>query len=64
MVVKEYQEGKLGYNLLAQKHGIKGSTPIKEWVENMRNLERKRRTTMSDKARELEKVKKLRKKKK
>ena len=33
MLVIEYQEGKLGYNLLAKKYGIKSSTPIKEWVK-------------------------------
>lgn len=32
MVVREYQEGKLGYDLLAKKHGIKSSTTIKKWV--------------------------------
>ncbi|WP_050616261.1 helix-turn-helix domain-containing protein [Bacillus testis] len=34
MVVKEYLEGKLGYTLLAQKHGLPCSTPIKRWVKN------------------------------
>lgn len=33
MLVKEYQEGKLGYDLLAKKHGMKDSTPIKRWVK-------------------------------
>lgn len=33
MLVKEYQEGKLGYNLLANKHGMKDSTPILRWVK-------------------------------
>ncbi|MFB6467282.1 transposase [Cytobacillus sp. Hz8] len=41
MVVKEYQKGGLGYDLLAKKYGIKSSTPIQEWVKNMRNLVRK-----------------------
>lgn len=33
MLVREYQEGKLGYNLLAEKYGMKDSTPIKRWVK-------------------------------
>ncbi|WP_332699516.1 helix-turn-helix domain-containing protein, partial [Halalkalibacter lacteus] len=33
MLVKEYQEGKLGYNLLAKEYGIKSSTVIKRWVK-------------------------------
>ena len=33
MLVKEYQKGKLGYRLLAEKHGMKDSTPIKRWVK-------------------------------
>lgn len=32
-LVSEYQEGKLGNDLLAQKHSIKSSTPIKKWVK-------------------------------
>ncbi|AYA74671.1 IS3 family transposase [Bacillus sp. Y1] len=32
-LVREYQEGKLGYYLLAKKHGIKSSTAIKNWVK-------------------------------
>ncbi|MGX6446438.1 helix-turn-helix domain-containing protein [Neobacillus sp. K501] len=33
MLVKEYQEGKLGYSLLAKKYGIKSDTSIKKWVK-------------------------------
>ena len=33
MVVKEYQEGKLGYRPLAQKHGVKGKSQIERWVK-------------------------------
>lgn len=33
MLVKEYQEGKLGYILLAKKYGMKDSTPILRWVK-------------------------------
>ncbi|MFJ5762066.1 helix-turn-helix domain-containing protein [Neobacillus sp. NPDC093182] len=33
MLVREYQEGKLGYKLLAEKYGMKDSTPIKRWVK-------------------------------
>jgi transposase len=33
MVVREYQEGKLGYRLLAEKYDMKDSTPIKRWVK-------------------------------
>jgi transposase len=33
MLVIEYQEGALGYNLLAKKYGMKSSTSIKEWVK-------------------------------
>ncbi|WP_209125863.1 helix-turn-helix domain-containing protein [Alkalihalobacillus sp. BA299] len=33
MLVKEYQAGKLGYDLLAKKYGIKSSTVIKRWVK-------------------------------
>ncbi len=33
MLVREYQEGKLGYEMLAKKHGIKSSTTIKKWVK-------------------------------
>ncbi|RLQ93025.1 helix-turn-helix domain-containing protein [Planomicrobium sp. Y74] len=31
-MVKEYLEGSLGYDLLAQKYSIPSSTPIKRWV--------------------------------
>ncbi|MHC0039767.1 transposase [Pseudoneobacillus sp. C159] len=34
MVVREYQEGKLGYKLLAKKHGIKSHKQIINWVKN------------------------------
>jgi len=34
MVVKEYQEGALGYKLLAKKHGIKSHKQIINWVNN------------------------------
>ncbi|MED4229251.1 helix-turn-helix domain-containing protein [Neobacillus cucumis] len=33
MLVKEYQEGKLGYRLLAQKHNMKDHTRIMRWVK-------------------------------
>lgn len=33
MVIREYQEGKLGYRPLAQKHGIKGKSSIERWVK-------------------------------
>jgi transposase len=33
MLVREYQTGKLGYKLLAEKYGMKDSTPIKRWVK-------------------------------
>lgn len=33
-VVREYQEGKLGYKLLAEKHGIKSHKQIINWVKN------------------------------
>jgi transposase len=33
MVVKEYLEGKLGYTLLAQKHGVKSSSQVEQWVK-------------------------------
>ena len=32
-MVKEYLEGSLGYTLLAKKHSIPSSTPIKSWVQ-------------------------------
>jgi transposase len=32
-LVREYQEGTLGYNLLAKKYDMKDSTPIKRWVK-------------------------------
>lgn len=34
MIVREYQEGKLGYKLLAQKHGVKSHKQIINWVKN------------------------------
>lgn len=48
MLVREYQEGKLGYDLLAEKHGIKSDTTIKNWVKvfekfGMEGLMKKRR---------------------
>ncbi|ETI65852.1 helix-turn-helix domain-containing protein [Neobacillus vireti] len=33
MLVKEYQDGKLSYNQLAEKHGMKSSSQIKRWVK-------------------------------
>ncbi|MEY2194955.1 transposase, partial [Neobacillus sp. BF23-41] len=33
MLVKEYQEGKLGYDSLAKKYDMKDSTPILRWVK-------------------------------
>lgn len=33
MVVREYQEGKLGYRGLGKKHGIKGKSAINRWVK-------------------------------
>ncbi|WP_182199881.1 transposase, partial [Paraliobacillus salinarum] len=33
MLVKEYQDGKLGYDILARKHGMKSSSPLKRWVK-------------------------------
>jgi transposase len=33
LVVKEYQEGGLGYDMLAYKHGMTSSSPIKRWVK-------------------------------
>jgi transposase len=33
MLVREYQDGQLGYKLLAEKYGMKDSTPIKRWVK-------------------------------
>lgn len=33
-VVREYLEGKLGYKLLAQKHGVKSHKQIINWVKN------------------------------
>jgi transposase len=38
MLVREYQEGKMGYDLLAKKHGIKSSTLIKKWVKVFEKL--------------------------
>jgi transposase len=34
MVVREYQEGQLGFKLLAKKHGIKSHKQIINWVKN------------------------------
>jgi transposase len=33
MLVREYQKGKLGYDLLAKKHNMTSSSPIKKWVK-------------------------------
>ncbi len=33
MIVREYQVGKLGYGLLAEKYGVKSHTQIKRWVK-------------------------------
>jgi transposase len=33
-LVKEYQDGILGYNLLAKKYGMKNCSPIKRWVKS------------------------------
>lgn len=33
MVVREYQEGKLGHKLLAQKHGIKAFSQVQRWID-------------------------------
>jgi transposase len=33
MVVREYQEGKLGHRLLAKKHGIKSYSQVQRWIE-------------------------------
>ena len=33
MLVREYQKGKVGYNLLAEKHNMTSSSPIKRWVK-------------------------------
>ncbi|MDQ0974590.1 transposase [Neobacillus niacini] len=33
MLVREYQEGKLGYNPLAEKYGMKSSAQLKRWVK-------------------------------
>lgn len=33
MLVREYQKGKIGYDLLAEKHHMKNSSPIKRWVK-------------------------------
>ncbi|MCS0542975.1 transposase, partial [Aeromonas veronii] len=32
-LVKEYQDGKLSYSLLAKKYNMKDSTPILRWVK-------------------------------
>ncbi|MBO0994654.1 helix-turn-helix domain-containing protein [Bacillus sp. SD088] len=34
IVVREYQEGKLGYQRLAKKHGVKSHKQIINWVKN------------------------------
>ncbi|MEH7226814.1 helix-turn-helix domain-containing protein [Bacillus sp. JJ1566] len=34
MVVREYKEGKLGYELLAKKHDVKSHNQIKKWVKS------------------------------
>ncbi|AIY04129.1 putative transposase [Planococcus sp. PAMC 21323] len=36
MIVNEYLNGWLGYDRLAEKHGIPSSTPIKQWVRMWR----------------------------
>lgn len=51
MVVQEYQEGKLGYKLLAKKYGIKAHTQVIHWVKNYEKfgtegLMRKERNTV------------------
>ncbi|USK36764.1 helix-turn-helix domain-containing protein (plasmid) [Bacillus sp. F19] len=33
MVVREYQEGKLGHKLLAKKHGIKSYSQVQRWID-------------------------------
>ena len=33
MVVREYQEGNLGYKLLAKKHGMKVKVTVERWVK-------------------------------
>jgi transposase len=33
MLVREYQEGKLGYNPLGEKYGMKSSAQLKRWVK-------------------------------
>lgn len=38
MVVKEYCEGKMGYDSLAKKYEIPSSTPIKGWVKAYENF--------------------------
>ncbi|MDN3016154.1 transposase [Paenibacillus sp. BSR1-1] len=39
-LVKDYQEGKLSHKHLAEKHGMKDSTPIFRWVKTYeKNLE-------------------------
>lgn len=47
MLVREYHEGKLGYELLAKKYDIPSTTPIKTWVNiynklGAKGLERKK----------------------
>jgi transposase len=41
MVVREYQEGKLGFRLLALKHGIKGKSAVHRWVKFYEGLGQK-----------------------
>ncbi len=31
-IVREYLDGRIGYSLLAKKHGVKSKEQIKEWV--------------------------------
>ena len=38
MVVREYQEGKLGYRLLAKKHGMKDHTRNYEMGKSLREI--------------------------
>lgn len=33
MVVREYEEGKLGHKLLAKKHGVKAYSQVKKWID-------------------------------
>lgn len=50
MVVNEYLNGSGGYGYLATKHGVKGGSQIRQWVNAYRNfglegLERKKNYT-------------------